>query len=94
MRYYMFVTAAVISVVLTTCTTTSDLVVLSSTPASVEFAAWCPSIDDPQCRQKVADAAQAHCRDASQNAQYVRSLVIERNLLRGERVQFVYNCVR
>jgi len=68
--------------------------VMSSTPASIEIAAWCTRLDDPQCRQTTADHAQAHCQQSRQNAQYVRSMLMERNPIDGERVFFVYSCVR
>jgi hypothetical protein len=67
---------------------------MSETPASIEIAAWCQRADDPQCRQLVADQAQAHCQQSRQNAQYLRSSLMERDMLRGERVWFAYSCVR
>jgi hypothetical protein len=90
--------AAILALTLAGCQTTAagnePLQILSATPAGIEISAWCSSADDPQCRQRVADQAQTHCRRNGQNAQYTRSQLFERSLVSGERVWFNYSCVR
>ena len=69
--------------------------VMLQTPASIQLAAWCSSVEDGRCRQTIADQAQAHCQAASHsNAQLASSTLMERSLFKGERLFFIFNCVR
>lgn len=67
--------------------------ITTPTPASVELAVWCPSFDDAGCRQRAADAAQARCSLAGAGARFVRSTLVERSIIHGEKGVFLYDCV-
>ena len=64
--------------------------VLSYTTAGVEYSAWTGAYS----RQAMTDMAQQYCQREGKKAQIIDSEIAEKNLFKGSRVVYRFNCVR
>jgi hypothetical protein len=63
--------------------------VLSYTPERIEYSVWTGA----HSRQVVTDMAQQYCQRQGKNAQIIDSEIAEKNLFKGSRVVYRFNCV-
>jgi hypothetical protein len=80
----------VVSVGLCGCAADDEMRVLSYTPAGIEYSAWTGAYS----RQAMADMAQPYCQREGKNARIIDSEIAEKNLFKGSRVAYRFNCVR
>ena len=63
--------------------------VLSYTPERIEYSVWTGA----HSREVVADMAQQYCQKQGKNAKIIDSETAEKNLFKGSRVVYRFNCV-
>jgi hypothetical protein len=73
------------------CITTADdeMRVLSYTSAGIEYSAWTGAYSS----KAIADLAQQYCQREGKTAQIVDSETPEKNIFKGSRVVYRFNCV-
>jgi hypothetical protein len=71
------------------CAADDEMRVLSYTPAGIEYSAWTGAYS----RQAMADLAQQYCQRDGKNAQMIDSEIAEKNLFKGSRVVYRFNCL-
>jgi hypothetical protein len=73
------------------CITTADdeMRVLSYTSAGIEYSAWTGAYSS----KAIADLAQQYCQREGKTAQIVDSETAEKNIFKGSRVVYRFNCV-
>jgi hypothetical protein len=73
------------------CITTADdeMRVLSYTAAGIEYSAWTGAYS----RQAITDLAKQYCQREGKTAQIVDSETAEKNIFKGSRVVYRFNCV-
>jgi len=71
------------------CAADDEMRVLSYTPAGIEYSAWTGAYS----RQAIGDLAQQYCQQAGKKAQIIDSETAEKNLFKGSRVVYRFNCV-
>src|SRR5215471_18835694 len=72
------------------CSTADDeFRVLSYTPERIEYSVWTGA----HSREVVADMAQQYCQKQGKNAKIIDSETAEKNLFKGSRVVYRFNCV-
>jgi hypothetical protein len=79
-----------ISIGLCGCAADDEMRVLAYSPAGIEYSAWTGAYS----RQAMADLAQQYCQREGKNAQIIDSEIAEKNLFKGSRVVYRFNCVR
>jgi hypothetical protein len=80
-----------VSIGLCGCITTADdeMRVLSYTSAGIEYSAWTGAYSS----KAIADLAQQYCQREGKTAQIVDSETAEKNIFKGSRVVYRFNCV-
>jgi hypothetical protein len=79
-----------VSIGLCGCATADDeMRVLSYTSAGIEYSAWTGAYS----RQAIADLAKQYCQREGKTAQIVDSETAEKNIFKGSRVVYRFNCV-
>jgi hypothetical protein len=73
------------------CITTADdeMRVLSYTSAGIEYSAWTGAYSS----KAIADLAQQYCQREGKTAQIVDSETAEKNIFKGSRMVYRFNCV-
>ena len=73
------------------CITTADdeMRVLSYTSQGIEYSAWTGAYSS----KAIADLAQQYCQREGKTAQIVDSETAEKNIFKGSRVVYRFNCV-
>jgi hypothetical protein len=72
------------------CATADDeMRVLSYTAAGIEYSAWTGAYS----RQAIADLAKQYCEREGKTAQIIDSETAEKNIFKGSRVVYRFNCV-
>jgi hypothetical protein len=73
------------------CITTADdeMRVLSYTSAGIEYSAWTGAYSS----KAIADLAQQYCQREGKTAQIIDSEAAEKNIFKGSRVVYRFNCV-
>jgi hypothetical protein len=70
-----------------------DVKVVSESPAQIEYSAWCGS-QNCISKENVTRMAEQHCQDNSKSAKLVDWVLEEKDIGRGERFTYKFNCVR
>jgi hypothetical protein len=79
-----------VSIGLCGCGTADDeFQVLSYTPERIEYSVWTGA----HSREVVIDMAQRYCQGQGKKAQIIDSETAEKNLFKGSRVVYRFNCV-
>jgi hypothetical protein len=79
-----------VSIGLCGCGTANDeFQILSYTPERIEYSVW----TEAHSREVVADMAKQYCQKQGKNAQIIDSETAEKNLFKGSRVVYRFNCV-
>jgi hypothetical protein len=73
------------------CITTADdeMRVLSYTSAGIEYSAWTGAYSS----KAIADLAKQYCEREGKTAQIIDSETAEKNIFKGSRVVYRFNCV-
>ena len=73
------------------CITTADdeMRVLSYTSTGIEYSAWTGAYSS----KAIADLAQQYCQREGKTAQIIDSETAEKNIFKGSRVVYRFNCV-
>lgn len=73
------------------CITTADdeMRVLSYTSQGIEYSAWTGAYSS----KAIADLAQQYCQREGKTAQIINSETAEKNIFKGSRVVYRFNCV-
>jgi hypothetical protein len=73
------------------CITTADdeMRVLSYTSQGIEYSAWTGAYSS----KAIADLAQQYCQREGKTAQIIDSETAEKNIFKGSRVVYRFNCV-
>jgi hypothetical protein len=73
------------------CITTADdeMRVLSYTSAGIEYSAWTGAYSS----KAIADLAKQYCQREGKTAQIIDSETAEKNIFKGSRVVYRFNCV-
>jgi hypothetical protein len=80
-----------VSIGLCGCITTADdeMRVVSYTSAGIEYSAWTGAYSS----KAIADLAQQYCQREGKTAQIIDSETAEKNIFKGSRVVYRFNCV-
>jgi hypothetical protein len=70
-----------------------DVKVVSESPTQIEYSAWCGS-QNCISKENVTRMAEQHCQDNGKSAKLVDWVLEEKDIGRGERFTYKFNCVR
>jgi hypothetical protein len=70
-----------------------DVKVVSESPAQIEYTAWCGT-QNCISRENITRMAEQHCQANGTNAKMVDWVLEEKDIGRGERFTYKFNCAR